>query len=180
MSKAVRDPLLPLTHYQRLGKQPSSKKSTPAIWATVILLGILVLAGVFFLQKEIETLKKEANATPQPSLAVEEEVVPTTASPSASAGATEGQACGGITGTACAEGLVCQLEGTYPDAGGYCVKETKPSRTNVIPTVPIRASTAPTAPAGEMTMCTMDSMQCPDGSWVGRSGPNCEFKCPAQ
>ncbi|RJQ33303.1 hypothetical protein C4568_04800 [Candidatus Parcubacteria bacterium] len=27
-------------------------------------------------------------------------------------------------------------------------------------------------------MCTMDAMQCPDGSWVGRSGPNCEFVCP--
>jgi hypothetical protein len=28
------------------------------------------------------------------------------------------------------------------------------------------------------TICTMDAMQCPDGSWVGRSGPACEFKCP--
>lgn len=27
--------------------------------------------------------------------------------------------------------------------------------------------------------CTMDAMQCPDGSYVGRSGPNCEFVCPA-
>jgi hypothetical protein len=31
-------------------------------------------------------------------------------------------------------------------------------------------------PAG--TVCTMDAMQCPDGSWVGRSGPNCQFVCP--
>lgn len=28
-------------------------------------------------------------------------------------------------------------------------------------------------------MCTQDARQCPDGSWVGRSGPKCEFKCPA-
>jgi hypothetical protein len=28
------------------------------------------------------------------------------------------------------------------------------------------------------TICTMDAMQCPDGSWVGRSGPNCQFVCP--
>lgn len=28
------------------------------------------------------------------------------------------------------------------------------------------------------TACTADAKQCPDGSWVGRSGPNCEFKCP--
>jgi hypothetical protein len=25
--------------------------------------------------------------------------------------------------------------------------------------------------------CTMDAMMCPDGTYVGRSGPNCEFKC---
>jgi len=28
-------------------------------------------------------------------------------------------------------------------------------------------------------MCTQDARQCPDGSWVGRSSPKCEFKCPA-
>ena len=27
--------------------------------------------------------------------------------------------------------------------------------------------------------CTADAMQCPDGSYVGRSGPNCDFICPA-
>lgn len=27
-------------------------------------------------------------------------------------------------------------------------------------------------------MCTQDAKQCADGSWVGRSGPNCEFVCP--
>jgi hypothetical protein len=26
--------------------------------------------------------------------------------------------------------------------------------------------------------CTMDAKQCPDGSYVGRTGPNCEFVCP--
>src|SRR3989344_5379111 len=26
--------------------------------------------------------------------------------------------------------------------------------------------------------CTMDAMQCPDGTYVGRTGPTCEFKCP--
>ena len=30
----------------------------------------------------------------------------------------------------------------------------------------------------EATICTMDAKLCPDGSYVGRSGPNCEFKCP--
>ena len=27
--------------------------------------------------------------------------------------------------------------------------------------------------------CAMDAMQCPDGSYVGRSGPNCQFVCPS-
>lgn len=26
--------------------------------------------------------------------------------------------------------------------------------------------------------CTMDAKLCPDSSYVGRSGPNCEFLCP--
>lgn len=30
----------------------------------------------------------------------------------------------------------------------------------------------------ETTFCTMDAMQCPDGSYVGRTGPDCEFVCP--
>jgi hypothetical protein len=29
----------------------------------------------------------------------------------------------------------------------------------------------------EPTFCTADAMQCPDGSWVGRTGANCEFVC---
>jgi hypothetical protein len=34
-----------------------------------------------------------------------------------------------------------------------------------------KESTAPVA-------CTAEAMQCPDGSYVGRSGPNCQFVCP--
>ncbi|MEK7611682.1 MAG: hypothetical protein AAB486_04930 [Patescibacteria group bacterium] len=33
----------------------------------------------------------------------------------------EGDFCGGIAGIPCAEGYKCQLEGSYPDAGGKCV-----------------------------------------------------------
>jgi hypothetical protein len=29
----------------------------------------------------------------------------------------------------------------------------------------------------EFVVCTTDTMQCPDGSWVKRTGPNCEFVC---
>jgi hypothetical protein len=31
---------------------------------------------------------------------------------------------------------------------------------------------------GEGVVCTLDAMQCPDGSWIGRSGPRCQFVCP--
>jgi hypothetical protein len=35
------------------------------------------------------------------------------------------------------------------------------------------------APADEGRVCTMDAKLCPDGSYVGRTGPNCEFSaCP--
>lgn len=30
----------------------------------------------------------------------------------------------------------------------------------------------------DTVMCTMDALECPDGSFVGRTGPNCEFVCP--
>jgi len=28
------------------------------------------------------------------------------------------------------------------------------------------------------TVCTADAYQCPNGQWVGRTGPNCQFVCP--
>ena len=33
-----------------------------------------------------------------------------------------GAFCGGIAGIPCPDGLNCELEGSYPDAGGNCVK----------------------------------------------------------
>jgi hypothetical protein len=33
----------------------------------------------------------------------------------------------------------------------------------------------PQPPAGEPQVCTRDAKVCPDGSTVGRTGPNCEF-----
>jgi hypothetical protein len=45
-----------------------------------------------------------------------------------------------------------------------------PTEAPVIPEAPM--------PEEETTMCTMDAMECPDGSYVGRTGPNCEFVCP--
>lgn len=37
----------------------------------------------------------------------------------------------------------------------------------------------PTPPETEPVFCTQEAKQCPDGSYVGRTGPNCEFAaCP--
>jgi hypothetical protein len=44
---------------------------------------------------------------------------------------------------------------------------TAPQPTELVPT-----------PLPEETICTQDAMQCPDGSYVGRTGPSCEFVCP--
>lgn len=38
-------------------------------------------------------------------------------------------------------------------------------------------SANPVAAPGPVA-CTLEAMQCPDGSYVGRTGPNCEFICP--
>jgi putative hemolysin len=35
----------------------------------------------------------------------------------------EGQFCGGIAAIPCQKGLHCKLDGTYPDAGGKCIKD---------------------------------------------------------
>lgn len=35
-----------------------------------------------------------------------------------------------------------------------------------------------TLPEPEPVACTMEAKLCPDGSYVGRTGPNCEFQCP--
>ncbi len=44
--------------------------------------------------------------------------------------------------------------------------------------VPVGAPPVVTPPG--QVVCTMEAKQCPDGSYVGRTGPNCEFApCPA-
>jgi len=39
-------------------------------------------------------------------------------------------------------------------------------------------ATSTATSTGEMTICTMDARMCPDGTYVGRTGPNCQFVCP--
>lgn len=42
-----------------------------------------------------------------------------------------------------------------------------------------RVVEAPVVEDPDLIACTMDAFMCPDGSYVGRSGPKCEFVCPA-
>lgn len=181
MAKAVRDPLLPITHYQRLNKLPK-QKSALALWAPIVFLLLVVLSGVFLLQREIESLSKEADASPLPTIAEQQKPImtPAQASPSAT---KEGQFCGGVAAVQCGEGFTCQLDGTYPDAGGKCISADKNAPTvkqPARPDLPVSSAPISQAPVKEAVMCTQEAMQCPDGSWVGRSGPTCEFKCPGQ
>lgn len=40
---------------------------------------------------------------------------------------------------------------------------------------------APTTPGPGTVACTLEARLCPDGSYVGRQGPNCEFAaCPGE
>jgi len=56
----------------------------------------------------------------------EEEVhIPILIGESARTQAGEGEFCGGIAGLLCGEGLHCELEGSYPDAGGVCVVDSE-------------------------------------------------------
>jgi hypothetical protein len=51
-------------------------------------------------------------------------------------------------------------------------------RSAFIVPVPILTPTTPVDDGGAIA-CTMDVMMCPDGTYVGRSGPNCQFVCPS-
>lgn len=48
-----------------------------------------------------------------------------------------------------------------------------------IPPAPIYEGGGESGSGGEAVACTMDAKMCPDGSYVGRTAPNCEFApCP--
>lgn len=54
-----------------------------------------------------------------------------------------------------------------------------PSPQTVMPTEPGTIEPWPMPIEDPGIACTMDALQCPDGSSVGRQGPNCEFApCP--
>lgn len=82
--------------------------------------------------------------------------------------------CGGFMKDAqvCPSGFHCQLK-PMADLGGSCVKDGSP------PT-PVDVTPPSPPPSVNGVMCTMEAKLCPDGSYVGRTGPKCEFTaCPS-
>lgn len=65
------------------------------------------------------------------------------------------------------------LNGTREGCNPACVvsEETKTAEINW-------RCTGLKEPKKDSVACTMDAKQCPDGSYVGRTGPDCEFVCP--
>ncbi|MES2224083.1 MAG: hypothetical protein V4469_04095 [Patescibacteria group bacterium] len=62
-------------------------------------------------------------------------------------------------------------EYTYPTP----VTETPYDPSQPDPVAPPHSADEP----GDQVACTMEAKQCPDGSYIGRQGPNCEFApCP--
>lgn len=91
--------------------QPTPKRF-PLKWLIIIaLLAGIVLTGTFLIFKS-----QSAKQTPAQAPAQTSQLSP---SPTPT---SEGAFCGGIAGKTCPEGYECQLEGSYPDAGGKCVK----------------------------------------------------------
>jgi hypothetical protein len=69
----------------------------------------------------------------------------------------------------------------YPVAESYPRRCTTPDGRSFVEAVP-PDSLAPDKPAGDSgVICTMEAKQCPNGTYVQRVPPNCEFApCPEE
>ncbi len=80
-----------------------------------------------------------------------------------------------ITNLACSHSAVDAI----PNASSKALEDPLamgPSLTEDVTAPPKRPD-----PKDNPIACTMEAKQCPDGSYVGRTGPNCEFTpCPDQ
>jgi len=48
----------------------------------------------------------------------------------------------------------------------------------IVSTMTFLGSSTSLTPTQQLAVCAQDAKQCPDGTFVGRTGPNCEFICP--
>ncbi len=67
----------------------------------------------------------------------------------------------------------------YPVMESYPRQCTVPGGAHFTESIPRTVDPAPPQTGPEGVACTMEAKQCPDGSYVGRTGPRCEFApCP--
>ncbi|KKP80489.1 MAG: hypothetical protein UR81_C0026G0007 [Candidatus Levybacteria bacterium GW2011_GWB1_35_5] len=80
--------------------------------------------------------------------------------------------------------LVLVMGGVYTLGRNSVLKELNPTQPTIPPPdEPIYqgSPTPTTSDSGETVFCTQDAKLCPDGSYVSRTEPNCEFAaCPTQ
>lgn len=89
------------------------------------------------------------------------------------------------------EARLCPDKSYVHRSGPSCDFETCPTANGRIEEVPVTTSTpavihhdtsatsTSATPPPKGTVCTMEAKQCPDGSYVGRGGPSCQFAaCP--
>lgn len=76
------------------------------------------------------------------------------------------------------DGYVPTVPVVYPSEYPTIDLDSPYNPSNPDPVAPPHSSDGPIAP-DELVACTMEAKACPDGSYVGRTGPNCEFSpCP--
>lgn len=84
----------------------------------LVFIAVILIAGGYYW---FQTLSL-GTATSGPILHLEQISNPEEF-PNPTSGDATGSFCGGIAGTPCPSGFICNLDGSYPDAGGKCVKE---------------------------------------------------------
>lgn len=73
--------------------------------------------------------------------------------------------CGGIAGKKCQSGYYCKYEGTYPDAGGTCIKDKTTIKFSCPKTEGVNCMPGPGS--GNRIECTSDFLQ-----WAQTNCPN--------
>ena len=106
---------------------PKELTTVTPVSKTVALIMFIALPIIAFLfGMRYQTMLVEQNN--QPLSIISPTLICATPSP-ISPTKTQGDLfCGGIAGKLCPSGYNCRYEGTYPDAGGTCIKEKKTTK----------------------------------------------------
>lgn len=104
-------------------------KRFPLKWTIIIaLLAGIILAGSYLIfksqsVKQIPVQVPIQTCRPRPACLDAKPVICLIVETDDMCPPAEGKFCGGIANIECPSDYKCQLDGSYPDAGGKCVKE---------------------------------------------------------